>query len=585
MAGSVPGIKITGNASLVGLHWELPISIDAGTSSQFVAQVTPWIVKIDQTYPFGLIEVFPAVGGLEATFQHQNPNHEAKSGSCRTGKICLDSPYRNRAVARPGNDPVGDADERLAWHLSRAQEWVARAASGDLVRPGDPFEVPKIEPAETMTVVHDESSASLANWHPYVGQFGQVRFRSTAKSNVILASRFMANDRDRTLIRDSSLFRNNELTQVIGVWWLWAKPLAIAPWRAVSVWKELREFGVQEGIDVLGALEEISHAARDKGRILLMIGYPIPMRVGEADQEIHWETIRLRAFTTDPPKGFRANRKTWWDRDRRQIFGDKQPLTYTHTENWHPDRLQARGRLPQSVYSKNIVIIGCGALGSMLAELLIRGGLQGLKIIDGDVLAAGNLARHTLTLGSVGVRKAGALAARLRDISPSARVDAIEGHLTSDALRVRDLLDDADVVIDCTGSDEVPLLLEEPYWGIPRTFVSASFGYGARRLFMFRSGGSRFPAEMFRAMIAPWLQQERRVWSEAGERIEGPGCYSPLFPARVDDVMGGAVALVKFIEETVHQNCGNEDLVVLQLSQYGGFERIRRPEDVGVRAA
>ncbi len=36
-------------------------------------------------------------------------------------------------------------------------------------------------------------------------------------------------------------------------------------------------------------------------------------------------------------------------------------MTYVETENWHPDRVQARGRLPERVYRKKVVIIGCGA--------------------------------------------------------------------------------------------------------------------------------------------------------------------------------------------------------------------------------
>jgi hypothetical protein len=586
VTASVPGVTITGVAKAVGASWELPIAIDANSVSSFVPRVTPWIVKIDRAYPYGSIGVFPATNGVTATFQHQEMNKE-QVGSCRTGKLCLDNPYHNRTVVL-GSDPIGDADTRLAWHLSRAHEWVARAAAGDLVRDGDPFEIPKIASlAGSVRVLHDESFTSLSTWRPYLGRFGQVHFRNTPVRNTVIASKFTAHDRARHIIRTSDLFLDGQPARgVYGVWWLWRKPIVIDPWQAVTTWGELAAVGASQGIDVFAALEEIAYAVRkaNRGRMFLMLGYPIPQKIGGPDHEVHWETVWLPALTTEPPKGFRPRPKFWWQRDRQQHFGDKHKMEFVDTKNWHPDRVQARGRLAESVYRQKSVIIGCGALGSMVAEMLIRGGLRDLLLVDGDVLEAGNLARHVLTSTSVGRGKADALAKRLREISPSAKI-AIVGHHLQDPQTIHDRLDDADLVIDCTGSNEIPALLAATYWSVPRRFISGSFGYSARRLFLFRSIGTKFPANDFISAVEPWLAKERHVWADAGEVVEGAGCYSPLFPARADDVAAGAVAVVKFIEDTIEASHDEAELVVLQSSQYGGFQPLNEIEDVGVRAA
>jgi ThiF family len=583
VAASTPGVTITGVAKAVGTSWEVPIEIDANATSGLVARVTPWIVKIDRSYPYGAIGVFPATSGIAATFQHQDTNEE-QAGTSRTGKLCLDHPYRNRTVVA-GSDPIGDADARLAWHFARAQEWVVRAAAGDLVRESDPFEIPKIETsAGSVRVIHDESSQSLSTWRPYMGHFGQVHFRRTPVRDTIVASKFT--DRDRHVIHTSSLFPAGKPAQGIhGVWWLWRTPIVIEPWKAVTCWGELATIGASQGIDAFAALEEISHAVRDNGRVFLMLGYPIPTKVGGPDHEIHWETQRMPPLATVPPKGYRPSRKAWWQSDRRQFFGDKHSMKYVQTENWHPDRVQARGRLPESIYRKKVVIIGCGALGSMVAELLIRGGLLDLRLIDGEVLEAGNLARHVLTSTSVGLGKAGALAKRFREISPTASISTVEHHLV-DPQAVHDRLEDADLVIDCTATNDIPALLAETYWSVPRRFISASFGYGARQLFLYRSFGVKFPAKDFFSAVEPWLVKERRVWTQAEERIEGAGCYSPLFPARADDIAAGAVAVVKFSEDTIEASHDEDELVVLQATRYGGFQPIENDnEDVGVRAA
>lgn len=586
VAATLPGVTLTGEVKACATWWELPIAIAANSASSLIARVTPWIARIDLAYPYGSIEVFPATNGVAATFQHQEENKE-RVGSCRTGKLCLDNPYRSRTVV-VGRDPIGNADTRLAWTLARAQEWVARAAAGDLVRVGDPFEIPKLNTrTDVVRVIHDESNMSLATWRPYVGQFGQVHFRTTPVRNTVVASKFTAHDRDRSVIRTSDLFPDGPPRRDIhGVWWLWRNPIVIDPWQAVTTWGELAEAGARQGADAFAAIKEIAYAVRkaDRGRLFLMLGYPIPKRIGGPDHEVHWETVWLPALTTEPPKGFRPRPKFWWLRDRQQHFGDKCKMQYVETKNWHTDRVQARGRLPESVYRHKVVIIGCGALGSMVAELLVRGGLLELLLIDGDILEAGNLARHVLTSTSVGRGKADALAKRLREISPSAKI-AIVGHHLHDPQTVHERLDDADLVLDCTGSDEIPVLLAATFWGIPRRFISASFGHAAQRLFLFRSSGTKFPANDFVSAVEPWLAKERRVWTEAGEVLEGAGCYSPLFPARADDVMAGAVAIVKFIEDTIETSHDEPELVVLQASRYGGFQPVNDIEDVGVRAA
>lgn len=586
VAASVTGVAITGVAKAVGSSWELPIEIDANSANGLVARVTPWIVRIDRAYPYGAIGVFPATTGVTATFQHQELNQE-RAGSCRTGKLCLGNPYRNRTVI-VGRDPLGDADIRLAWHLTRAQEWVARAAAGDLVREGDPFEIPKLNTCiDVVRVIHDESNASLSTWRPYIGQFGQVHFRSTPVRNTVVASTFTTHDGERHVIRTSDLFVEGQAARnVHGVWWLWPSPIVIAPWQAATTWGELVAAGVSQGIDAYADVEQIAYAIRkaQRGRLFLMLGYPIPKVVGGPEHEVHWETVWLPALSTAPPKGFRPGPRSWWQRDRYQHFGEKRKMEFVDTENWHTDRVQARGRLPESFFRKKVAIIGCGALGSMVAELLTRGGLLELLLIDAEVLEAGNLARHVLTSTSVGHGKADALAKRLREISPSAKI-TILGHHLQDPQMTHDRLDDADVVIDCTGADEIPALLGATYWGVPRRFISASFGYGARRLFLFRSLGTKFPSNDFFSAVEPWLAKERRVWAEAGEVMEGAGCYSPLFPARADDVAAGAVAVVKFIESTITASRDAKEIVVLQASPYGGFMPINYVEDAEVRAA
>ena len=60
--------------------------------------------------------------------------------------------------------------------------------------------------------------------------------------------------------------------------------------------------------------------------------------------------------------------------DRTRYFGDTMPLNWIETENWHENEISGRGKMNQSVRSKSFLIVGGGAVGSVLAEFLIRSG-------------------------------------------------------------------------------------------------------------------------------------------------------------------------------------------------------------------
>jgi threonine dehydrogenase-like Zn-dependent dehydrogenase len=221
------------------------------------------------------------------------------------------------------------------------------------------------------------------------------------------------------------------------------------------------------------------------------------------------------------------------------------------SKNWHRDEVSMRGRLPEQLGSIAALLIGVGALGSVLAELLVRGGVHQLLILDHDTLEAGNLARHTLGLDDVDRPKAKAVAERLNRASPHASVRYLCSRFPFvddvGAAQVRD----CDLVIDTTGSDEVLAHSERFEWGARKTFFSASIGLNAARLFCFTAVGTGFPHSKFRQLVNPWLEKDIQ---EAGGRElprEGIGCWHPVFPARVDDVWMMAGVVVKDLERSL----------------------------------
>lgn len=73
---------------------------------------------------------------------------------------------------------------------------------------------------------------------------------------------------------------------------------------------------------------------------------------------------------------------------------------------------------PGHLAARRVALLGCGSVGSPMAEQLVRAGVGGLTLVDPDVVSVSNLARSTYGLADVGRPKVGALAEALRRVNP-----------------------------------------------------------------------------------------------------------------------------------------------------------------------
>jgi len=482
-----------------------------------------------------------------------------KRSAWRNGKLCLSSPLRLFPTSA-GRDPIGDADLRLRWHVERALDWIAAAAIGKLVEVGDLYELPQRPCARlpgwsALRVVHDESGSSFGAWQQQVNASGTVVLaRLDALPNVLVVATFL--DRSGVEVRAWAGRKLEKSAESLRAhWWLWPRTIVLDPWHVPGTWGELRRAGRLVGIDVDARLKQLVPRLRGaKERTILFLGYPIPKRIGGDPVEVHWDAILLpevAPVSAIPPRGFRPNANGWWHRDRHTVFADAAPLEYLTVENWHSERLQARGRLPAPLCDAKIAIFGVGALGSMIAEHLVRAGVRFMRLFDKQLVVAGNLTRHVTTLADVGSNKASAVAARLLRVSPTVSVQAFEFDLDGGSEMIVEALDECDIVIDCTASDEALAGVAAAWWSTPRLFASFALGAKARRLYSFGVVGHSFPLAKFVTTLDPWLREDGGKQTSTDELREGPGCWSPLFPARYDDVSLAAAVCIKEIETLV----------------------------------
>ncbi|MBS1807989.1 MAG: ThiF family adenylyltransferase [Acidobacteria bacterium] len=125
--------------------------------------------------------------------------------------------------------------------------------------------------------------------------------------------------------------------------------------------------------------------------------------------------------------------------------------------------------------NSHAVIIGCGALGAMQAEMLARAGVRRLRIIDRDFIEESNLQRQIMFEErdvTERLPKAIAAAERIARINSDIEVDArvMDVNYTN----VEELIHDADVVLDGTDNFETRYVLNDAAVKIGKIWI-----YGA----------------------------------------------------------------------------------------------------------
>lgn len=135
----------------------------------------------------------------------------------------------------------------------------------------------------------------------------------------------------------------------------------------------------------------------------------------------------------------------------------------------------------QRLLHSSVVLVGCGALGTVSASLLIRAGLGSLRIVDRDFIELSNLQRQSLFEESdarESLPKAVAAERRLRAINSDAKIEGIVSDLTS--RNALDLLSGCSLILDGTDNFESRMLVNDAAisLGIPWIYAAAVGSYG-----------------------------------------------------------------------------------------------------------
>jgi molybdopterin/thiamine biosynthesis adenylyltransferase len=135
----------------------------------------------------------------------------------------------------------------------------------------------------------------------------------------------------------------------------------------------------------------------------------------------------------------------------------------------------------QKLLGSSAVLAGCGALGTVVANLLVRAGVGRLRIIDRDFVEPSNLQRQTLFEeedAREALPKAVAAERRLRAVNSDACLEGMVADLTPD--NCAELLGGFELILDGTDNFQTRLLLNDAAisLNVPWIYAAAVGSYG-----------------------------------------------------------------------------------------------------------
>ena len=486
-------------------------------------------VVVPATFPLAIIDVYPRDEAVRG-FPHQD---------AETGKLCL-----KPSAAAPWDNT------RLQCYLDWAAEWLRSAAEGTLLAPGDPYELPDFSRRELKLPIDNplffvESVSSFEVWRPWIGRSGTVTLNMLKAPRALATIAFGFPDDTEEYkppfaesLLDTAAFRGR---------WLLLPDIRTFRHRPAQTYGELRQLCGLTGSD----FDDVLRSAWDvdgKDFGVLLVGFPISRFVGDQPGEIHWQPLLIKTWRQDKRhKTFRAQskRRLFEQVVLHSSFAPSEPLPWGKSTNVAIERMFTRGGHHDALRNMKIVVCGCGALGSAVSELLVRGGVSHLTLFDHELLEIGNLCRHTLDGTDVRCGKANALALRLSTTNPLADIRGfgvgipLPPTIPKELNEAHTRLLDADLLIDCTTDQGAFIWLNTLARRQRKLLVSIFFNFGATVLTLCVSGKHTSCAKVCRRLYQDVrggrTPVSPRDWDPEPTSdefvIPGAGCWHPTFPA------------------------------------------------------
>ncbi len=379
-----------------------------------------------------------------------------------------------------------------------------------------------------------------------VGEYGEFSYVLHAKkkkdingTTIVYESYFKKSFDNKFLDKWSIDFQKNTKlnnTSRTGLWYyIGEEPILIheRKRKLVDYWNELIKYLPETFLENVYRISRKRNSTfiSQSNEIFILLGYKIPSENG---YETHWNLLKFPIKTSPFQK-----------KNRRDKVRLKSPegmkICWGRTVNCNYDRFFGRGRLVDRITNSKILIIGIGALGSNLAEILVRGGVKNLALDDFDDVESGNLCRANYTLKNLNHSKVDSLKYFLVSLSPFINISSRRFKINCIPKKnlELELNKNFDIIFDCSTDTEVTSLLDSI------NFRGRVFSLGLTNNAKYITCNTGTSITHDTAVLYDTLE------NEPANYFEGTGCGYPTFNASFNDVGTLLNIAIKKINQTL----------------------------------
>ena len=363
-------------------------------------------------------------------------------------------------------------------------------------------------------------------------QYGFVDY-STLSSGVFYKDKIYSNivqklyDRNRNILADVKWNFQLKSLPISGGLFIFLKDAPSKNQRWIfDNWNEFKTLLTQDFLKFLHSIEK--NATKEIGKQLpLFVGYNIP------DTEIHWQVIMLE-IGNFPIYGEKVNQQ-WLT----MIEGSRS-IDWSMTRNCSYKYFFGRGRLNEKLTSGKILIIGIGAIGSIVAKTLVKSGCTKVDFIDYDIKEPENVCRSEYSFFTGITNKTNDLINEMCLISPffepinggydySEAFDFfLKSHLTDTTLKteIEKQLNEYNVIFDCSADNDLLYILSK--LKIDTTLLNLSISNHAKQLVCATElNRYEFISTQFNGHVLKF---------DIDDLHNPTGCWNPTFKASYNDI-------------------------------------------------
>lgn len=295
-----------------------------------------------------------------------------------------------------------------------------------------------------------------------------------------------------------------------------------------SNWIELKHTFSSDFLDFLHRFEKANIKSHKNKIIPVFLGYYINK------EEIHWQVLLLKIgeFPIEGTPVIHEGKKTGqWKTtilNSEIIWGISRNCSYKY--------FFGRGILSNSLVDGKILIIGLGAIGSMVSKTLVQGGLKEIHLVDYDTKEPENVCRSEYTFSNGMTDKSMELYGVLSSISPHVKIETLKDnyfnmvtkgmHNDKENDKLLDtFFNSYDYIFDCSTDNDLMYILNSRK--LTSKLINFSITNHASSLVCgIHPGIYEFVNHQFNEILD----------NDTDDLYNPTGCWSPTFKANYNDI-------------------------------------------------